>query len=100
VNRFGEHPKDTHRLCAFGCGGQPHVFNGTWIQAGLSDDMTEVHFFTCCACDARLGVPGAERPDLDGEAHGWVVERRAPAEAPAESQVRETVRPGAAWVAA
>ncbi len=94
VVTYGEHSRDSVRHCAE-CGVDgPHVYCGTQIQAGLADDVVEVATFTCCACDASAGVVGMARPELDGESHGWVIDRRAPS--PAGS---ETVRPPA-WAEA
>jgi hypothetical protein len=91
------HPRDCARTCPK-CGVTGH-HSFAWSQvmapdiAGVaSDEMVELVTHTCRACLSSYVTSWTERPDLDGDAHGWVTDRRNPLPPPRED--RATVRPG------
>lgn len=96
------HPLDALALCPLCNQVAVQRYNGTQVLApdvlGLdSPDMHEAVFAACGACGSTHTKPGAARRDLDGEAHGWIVDRRPRTDPP---PARATVRPPAFAAAA
>lgn len=90
---MNRHPRDTVLVCP--CCGVRDLQEFQAVQIVSSDafdddgtEMVEAHHFKCTACTKIWPLRGATRDELDGEAFGWCIERRAPAE-------RDTVRPPA-----
>lgn len=93
------HPKDRAAVCVQ-CGVRAlQEYLGTSVQAA-GETMREAMHVRCDACRRVTLLPGAERPDLDGEAAGWVFDRRDRAqECAPDSAERPTARPPARAVA-
>lgn len=107
----GEHRLDGGKCDACGGVGRAgRAYTGTVVlpaaELGLDGrDMHEARSFVCMTCLRAARVAHVPRPDLDGEAYGWVIDRREPApvvrpwDLPdfiAEPE-RGTVRPGRVW---
>lgn len=94
------HPKDragTCPLCAVRCL-QEYLGASIQIDDGVMREATHVR---CDGCFKTRVELGAERPDLDGECAGWVLDRRCRAdETPPDSAERPTARPPAMMGAA